>query len=69
MLSVEQGSIKYNFWVFGITQPGIEPQSPGPLANTLLIRPMLDEAVDILHNTNTFENSMYPTILPPGMGK
>ena len=23
-----------------MTQPGIEPQSPGPLANTLLIRPM-----------------------------
>ena len=28
------------FWVFGMTLPGIEPQSPGPLANTLLIRPM-----------------------------
>ena len=27
------------FWVFGMTRPGIEPQSPGPLANTLLIRP------------------------------
>ena len=23
-----------------MTQPGIEPWSPGPLANTLLIRPM-----------------------------
>ena len=23
------------FWVLGITQPGIEPSSPGPLANTL----------------------------------
>ena len=23
-----------------MTQPGIEPRSPGPLANTLLIRPM-----------------------------
>ena len=23
-----------------MTQPGIEPQSPGPLVNTLLIRPM-----------------------------
>ena len=29
------------FWVFSMTQPGIEPQSPGPLANTLLIRPMV----------------------------
>ena len=24
--------------IFGMTRPGIEPQSPGPLANTLLIR-------------------------------
>ena len=28
------------FWVFGKTQPGIEPQSPGLLANTLTIMPM-----------------------------
>ena len=28
------------FWVFGMTRHGIEPWSPGPLANTLLIRPM-----------------------------
>ena len=28
------------FWVFGMTQPGIEPRSPGPLANTLTIMPM-----------------------------
>ena len=27
------------FWVFGMTRPGIEPRSPGPLTNTLLIRP------------------------------
>ena len=40
MLSVKQGGIKYHFWVFGMTQHGIEPRSPGPLANTLLIRPM-----------------------------
>ena len=24
------------FWVFGMTQPGIEPRSPGPLANSYL---------------------------------
>ena len=24
-----------------MTRPGIEPRSPGPLANTLLIRPMV----------------------------
>ena len=28
------------FWVFGMTRPGIELWSPGPLVNTLLIRPM-----------------------------
>ena len=28
------------FKVFGMTQPGIEPKSPRPLANTLLTRPM-----------------------------
>ena len=39
MLSVKQGDIKYHFWVFGMTRPRIEPRSPGPLANTLLIRP------------------------------
>ena len=39
-LSVNQGGIKYHFWVFGMTRPGIEPRSPGPLANTLLIRLM-----------------------------
>ena len=35
MLSVKQGGIKHSFWVFGRTQPEIEPRSPGPLANTL----------------------------------
>ena len=29
------------FWVFCMTRPVIEPRSPGPLANTLLIRPIL----------------------------
>ena len=41
MLSVKQDGIKYHFFfVFGMTRRGIEPQSPGPLANTLLIKPM-----------------------------
>ena len=40
MLSVKQGGIKYYFWVFGMTGPGIESRSPGPLENTLLIRLM-----------------------------
>ena len=38
LLSVKQGGIKYHFWVFGMTLPGIEPVSPGSLANTLLIK-------------------------------
>ena len=38
MLSVKQGGIKYHFLS---PQPGIEPWSPGPLANTLLIRPII----------------------------
>ena len=29
------------FKVFGMTQPGIEPRSPGPLANILLTRPFI----------------------------
>ena len=40
MLSVKQGGIKYHFWVLDMTRPGIEYWSPGPLANTLLIRPI-----------------------------
>ena len=32
MLSIKQGGIKYYFWVFGMTQHAIEPQSP---VNTL----------------------------------
>ena len=28
------------FKVFGMTRPGVEPRYPGPLANTLSIRPM-----------------------------
>ena len=31
MLSVKQGGIKYHFWVFGMTWPGIERRCPGPL--------------------------------------
>ena len=40
ILSVKQSSIKYNFWVHGMTRPGIEPRSPELLENTLLIRTM-----------------------------
>ena len=40
MLSVKQGGISTIFWFFGMTRPGIEPQSPGPLANTLTTTPI-----------------------------
>ena len=40
MLSIKQGASSTIFLVFGVTRPGIEPRSPGPLAHTLLIRLM-----------------------------
>ena len=42
MLSVKQGSMKYHFWVFGMTRPGIEP-----LANTQTIMPTSSVNVNI----------------------
>ena len=54
MLSAKQGGIKYHFWVFGMTRPGIKPRSPGPLANTLLIQLMARYQND---NNNFFTNS------------
>ena len=49
MLSKAASSII--FWVFGMSRPGIEPRSAGPLANTLLIRPMenLELEVNLCH--------------------
>ena len=44
MLSKEASSTI--FWVFGMTQPGIEPRSPGPLANTLTIMPKHEKAME-----------------------
>ena len=43
------------FWVFGMTWPRIEPRSPGPLANTLLIRPMVRYSKQINLEGKTFE--------------
>ena len=40
MVITKQGDIKYHFWVFDMTQPGIEPRFPGPLANILPTRSM-----------------------------
>ena len=40
MLSVNHGDIKYHFWVFGMTRPGIEPRPPRSFASTLTTMPM-----------------------------
>ena len=40
MLSVKQEGIKYNFWVFGLTRPGIKTRFPDALVNILLNWPM-----------------------------
>ena len=46
MVNVKQGGIKYHFWVFGMTRPGIEPRSPGPLAITQTIMPMSGKNIE-----------------------
>ena len=46
MLCVKKGVINYHFLVFGMTRPEIEPQSPGLLANTLIIRPIAHELIE-----------------------
>ena len=46
------------FKVFGMTRPGIEPRSPGSLANTLPIRPTLLLIILFqFNNSHLFENS------------
>ena len=47
MLSVKQCGIKYYFLSLGMTRPGIEPKSPGVLANTLTIMPTLIKIIII----------------------
>ena len=59
MPSVKQGSIKYHFSVFGMTRPGIEPRSPGPLANTLTIMPMSGNRQTILPGVVLIENNIW----------
>ena len=43
-----------------MTQPGIEPRSPGPLANTLLIRPIA-RTIIINNQMRTFEYKIVAT--------
>ena len=47
MLSVKQGGIKYHFLSLWYE---IEPQSPGPLANTLLIRAIIQLSFYYVNN-------------------
>ena len=48
MLSVKQGGIKYLFFlVFGMTRPGIEPRTPGPLTNILATGPFMSYNVSL----------------------
>ena len=57
MLSKEASSTI--FWVFGMSRPGIEPRSPGPLANTLTARPMAPWLQDQLHSIDTVSSSKW----------
>ena len=50
--------------VFGMTQPGIEPRFPGPLLNTLLIKPMAQWKIP--HNWGQMIKSMYLPTPPHG---
>ena len=67
MLSIKQGRIKYHFWVFSMNRPGIEPWSPQPLTNNLLIRPILKKKLkrflleqDFCHFRRNFHNKIIP---------
>ena len=53
MLSVTEEGIKYLFFfflIFGMIWSGIEPQFPGPLANTLTIMAMSSSWLILLVN-------------------
>ena len=57
MLSKEASSII--FWVFGMTQPGIEPWSSGPWVNTLPTRPMSWSSFFIFSFISNYHNYYY----------
>ena len=67
MLSVEQGGIKYYFWVFCMTWPEIEPRSPGSLSNTQPIRLMiwLNDIIIIIIMSRCQHGSPWPSLPPP----
>ena len=54
MVSVKQEGIKYHFWVFGVTQPGIVLQSAGPFVKTQPTwSALFDKAVEYTNCTST----------------
>ena len=59
MLSIKQGSIKYHFWVFGITWPGIEPCFVEPLTNILTIMTMIWSNDNNNNNNDNLFNSYF----------
>ena len=52
-----QGDTKNHFWVFGMTRPRIEPQSLGPLVNTLPTKILLIELIKQLNYS--IENNIF----------
>ena len=63
--SVKQGGIKNHFFkVFSMTWPGIEPRSPGPLANTTHKANEFWTSINLIKNSFTPQKSrrrQYPT--------
>ena len=49
---LRQAALSTIFWVFSMTQPGIETRSPEPLANTLLIRSIVRYFIKSLFSSN-----------------
>ena len=56
------------FKVFGMTRPGIEPRSTGPLANTLPTNPMSRFRVGD-HSRGWPEGSLFDSLLHQGVGE
>ena len=64
MLSVKQGGIKYHFFIFNMTQPGIDLRSSGPLANSLTVMPMSLYACIFDENLFGRSNSHHHHVVP-----
>ena len=51
LLNVKQGSCEYQFLVFGLTRPGIEPKSTALVADALSLRPLISYHWRSIHST------------------